>query len=95
MDFMEIKRRMFRRTETVEQIKVKYLDMNEEVPLAGYRKTEGGKFFLQIFRTDGVEREKFFACDLRGRIEIEQTPAGDFILVCKTALLPEQKMIGD
>lgn len=87
---MTIKRRMFRRTETVEQITVKNLDMNEEFPPAQNRITEGGKFFLQIFRSDDIERETLFACDLQGRIEIEQTSAGDFTLVCKTALEPEQ-----
>ena len=92
---MQIKRRMFRRIETVEQITVRMPDANDEVRLAGIGEIKGDKYFLQILRADGAEPEDLFACGLQGRIEIEQTSGGDFTLVCKRELEPEQKMIGD
>ena len=70
---MQIKRRMFRRTETVEQVIVKTHEISPDVSLTQNAIAE--TFFLQIFRSDGMQHVKLFECDLRGRIEIECGPA--------------------
>ena len=72
---MQIKRRMFRRTETVEQVIVKTHEISRDVSVTQNAIDGGGTFFLQIFRSDGMQHVKLFECDLRGRIEIECGPA--------------------
>lgn len=82
---MQIRRRMFRRTETVEQIRVTVTTPTGLPSFATNRTVNGDRFFLQIFRSDAADPEKLFECDLQGRLEIEETTAGDFLLVCKPA----------
>jgi hypothetical protein len=82
---MQIKRRMMKRTEILEQIWVKVTDRGAEGLPPEHSKIEGGNFFLQIFRNDAAHREKLFECDLRGQIEIEQTSDGGILLVCRRA----------
>lgn len=53
---------------------VKTNEINREVSLAQNAIAEDGTFFLQIFRSDGIEHVKLFECDLHGRIEIECDP---------------------
>ena len=81
---MQIKRRMFRRTETVEQIKVKMIDNNDDFVFAENRTIEGERFICRIFRVDGNADEQLFECGLQGKIEIEQTSAGGFTLVARS-----------
>ena len=87
---MQITRRMFRRIEIVEQIRVKVIGPAERVLFAKNSTVNGDKFFLQIFRSNAANPEKLFECDLHGKLEIEETIAGDFLLVCKTAPKPER-----
>jgi len=72
---MQKTRRMFRRTETVEQVIVKTHEIGREVLLSQNATAGGETFFLQIFRSDGTQHVKLFECDLRGRIEIDCGPA--------------------
>lgn len=89
---MSLKRRVYKRTETVELVKVKYPTDGVETLFAQRRVIEGEKFVCTVVRADGIGTEMLFECDLYGQIEIEERASGEFTLKCGSSggkLLPE------
>lgn len=93
---MLIKRRLYRRTEIVEQIRINAPETSGEFFSSRRRVIEGGNFRLEIFNVETESGgEKLFECDLHGTIEIEQTAQGSFSLVCRATAELHKELPGE
>lgn len=78
---MALRRRMFRRVETVEKLNLVSGEKSESRSISIHGSISGGSFRLELFKA-GSGDEKIFECALTGTISISESEPDGFSLVC-------------